>query len=630
VIRSPGGVQALESFFDRSEILWAAALTLDGVIASTSTGLVEAAGGALVGQPFAELVCAPQRRAFSDLLSGADGEWASATLAMDLASSGEVVDRVVHVRLCDAGLLVIAEPADRDYEQHVAQLLDINDTLIRTQRELAERQRELELARDEAQRVVRRLQTFERITVAAMEDEDPNAGMRTLLEQARELVGGQRSSLLLIDADRRQLTMMLRLGTDADELVGWRQPIDAGITGICVRTGRAIIVDDVQHDPRVIVVKSRVDGSLVVVPLRIRGEVVGVLHVGADQTCWFTDEHVTLLAAIGDRAAAVIAHMQNTRRERRIAETFQRSMLPSALPLGALELVSHYQPQAQGSAVGGDWYDAITFPDGQVGVCIGDVAGKGVDAAICMGQVRSAMHALALTQREPGELLAQLDLFVSSLATMVTVFYALVDPVAQTVTYATAGHLPALRCSPDGHVDVLGDALSTPLGFGLYAHRQAVTAMMPGMQLVLYTDGLIERRNEDLLTSLQSLAARCSAPGILPSRLAQHLLDTADKRPAEYDDDVAILTAHLVPQGPYRSHPRPDHSTSAVASDSLCRNARGNPLTDGASSERTRGRTPLTFAPAVAQRIHQRNAFHVTHARRRDQSHSPTLAATEQ
>jgi phosphoserine phosphatase RsbU/P len=573
-------------------------LTLDRVIASASAGLVKAAEGALVGRPFAELVCAPQRRAFTDLLRGSDGAWVTVTLTMDPGSSGAVADRVVHVRLSDAGMLVIAEPADRDYEQHLGQLLDINETLIRTQRELAEGHQELVLARDEAERVVRRLRTFERITVAAMEDDDPDAGMRTLLDQARELVGGQRSSLLLIDADRRQLTMMLRLGTDADEPVGWRQPIDAGITGVCVSTGRAIIVDDAQHDSRVGVVKSAADGSLVVVPLRVRGEVVGVLHVGSDQASWFTDEHVALLAAIGDRAAAVIARMQNTRRERRIAETFQRSMLPSALPLGALELVSHYQPQAEGSAVGGDWYDAITFPDGQVGLCIGDVAGKGVEAAVCMGQVRSAMHALALTEREPGRLLAQLDLFVATLATMVTVFYALVDPVAHTVTYATAGHLPALRRSPDGHVDVLSGARSPPLGFGLFTDRQAVTSMMPGMQLVLYTDGLIERRNEDLLTSLQSLAARCTAPGVLPSALAQHLLDTAEKLPAEYDDDVAILTAHFLPKG---RHPLPDQPTSAVANgfDPAMPVA---PTDQRASSERTRG-TPLTPPPVVAQTI---------------------------
>ena len=577
MIRSLGGPRALESFLDRSESLWAAALTLDGVIASASAGLVEAADGELVGRPFAELVCAQQRRAFADLLERSDGEWVTATLAMDIRSSGAVADRVVHVRVSEAGVLVITEPADRDHEQHLVRLLDINDTLIRTQRELAERQRELELSRDEAQRVVRRLQTFERITVAAMEDDDPDAGMRTLLDQARELVGGQRSSLLLVDADRQQLTMMMRLGTDADELVGWRQPIDAGVTGACVSTGRAVIVDDVQHDPRVSVVKSAADGSLVVVPLRVRGVVVGVLHVGADQTSWFTDEHVALLAAIGDRAAAVIAHTQNTRRERRMAETFQRSMLPSALPLGALELVSHYQPQAGGSAVGGDWYDAITFSDGQVGLCIGDVAGKGIDAAVCMGQVRSAMHALALTQREPAALLAELDLFVASLATMVTVFYALVDPIAETVTYATAGHPPALRRSPDGHVDVLGDALSPPLGYGLFTGRQAVTPMVPGMQLVLYTDGLIERRNEDLLTSLQSLAARCAAPGVVPGALAQHLVDTAEKLPAEYDDDVAILTAHFPP--PSRQ-PLPDQSPAAVASGPSRRDARVRPPTN--------------------------------------------------
>jgi len=284
------------------------------------------------------------------------------------------------------------------------------------------------------------------------------------------------------------------------------------------------------------------------VPLRVRGEVVGVLFVGADERAAFNNDHAVMLQAVGDRAAAVLAHTQNVRRERRIAETFQRSMLPHSLPQGALELVAHYQPQARGSAVGGDWYDAIAFADGQVGLCIGDVAGKGLDAAVTMGQVRSAMHALALGDREPGELLRRLDLFVSSLETMVTVLYVLVDPATGTMTYASAGHLPPLRRAPGGAVDVLEVALSPPLGIDPWPgpRPQATSTLEHGAQLVLYTDGLIERRGEDLMTSLQSLAARCADPRVQPGELVAHLLSTASTRPPEFDDDVAILTAQLV------------------------------------------------------------------------------------
>jgi serine phosphatase RsbU (regulator of sigma subunit) len=237
--------------------------------------------------------------------------------------------------------------------------------------------------------------------------------------------------------------------------------------------------------------------------------------------------------------------MQNTHRERRLAETFQRSLLPATLPAGALDLVSHYQPQADGSTVGGDWYDAITFPDGRVGLCIGDVAGKGVHAAIIMGQVRSAMHALALNDRDPGELLQRLDRFVFGLETMVTLLYVLVDPVAQTLAYANAGHLPPLRRDRTGHVELLEAALSPPLGVGPCARTTASADLPRGAQLVLYTDGLIERRSEDLRDSLHSLVARCADPRVLPAAVGQHLLDTATMKPGGFDDDVAILTARL-------------------------------------------------------------------------------------
>jgi serine phosphatase RsbU (regulator of sigma subunit) len=241
----------------------------------------------------------------------------------------------------------------------------------------------------------------------------------------------------------------------------------------------------------------------------------------------------------------VLDHLQNVRRERLIAETFQRSMLPAELPGGALELVAHYLPQAEGSHVGGDWYDALTFEDGCVALCIGDVAGKGLAAAVTMGQVRSAMSALALTHRQPRDLLERVDVFVSRLDTMVTVLYLLVDPAAGTITYARAGHLAPLRRAADGSVDVLEGALSPPL-VGAGAERtQAVTHLEPGSQLVLYTDGLIERRDEHLNASLDALVARCAAARVAPAQLGRFLLDRAEQDTPVLRDDVAILTAHL-------------------------------------------------------------------------------------
>ncbi|WP_354700864.1 hypothetical protein DSM112329_01156 [Paraconexibacter sp. AEG42_29] len=546
VIRQLADLRALEAFFERSEALWAAVLAPEGTVVSASVGLQAFAGRELTGSRFADLVCRPQRAAFLALAGqAADQDWATATLALASgAPDAELVERVVHVRHSEAGLLVVAEPPDRQHEQRVVQLLAMNHALIAVQRQLSDRQQELEDAKDQAERAVRRLETLERITVAAIEDTGSQGGMVALLEQARELVGGQRSTLLLLEPDGRHLTIVHRLGVEGSDFIGWRQPIDAGVSGECARTGRAIVVDDVARDERVTAAPSRPDRSLVVVPLRVAGQVVGVLHVGADRTGSFAPEHVALLAAIGDRAAAVIAHGETVRRERRIAETFQRSMLPSTLPEGALTLVAHYHPQAADGAVGGDWYDAITFPDGCVGLCIGDVAGKGLQAAVTMGQVRSAMHALALNHREPGELLGRLDPFVAGLRTMVTVLYLLVDPAAARMRYASAGHLPALLRHADGTVDALRDALSPPLGFGPHRRAEAVAAFPRGSQLVLYTDGLVERRDEDLLVSLERLATRCGDVAVPHGRLGDVLLEAALDSSGRFDDDVAILTAY--------------------------------------------------------------------------------------
>lgn len=445
-----GHGEEVEAFLDRSQALWAAVISADGAITDASAGLRRAFAMPLIGRAFAELMPAAQRAAFAELRQMAQGaDWVSATFALDAGVAAVLpVDRLVHVRAHGAAALVIAEPADRLREQQLAQLLAINDALVTSQRVVAEQQRQLEQAHDDAERVIKRLQTLERITIAATEDDDPGAGLHALLEQARDLAGGQRSSLLLLDE------------------------VDDGVAALAGRTGRAIIVADATRDARLSVRERRLDGSLLVVPLRVRGSVIGVLHVGADTAGAFTDEHVAVLAAIGDRAAAVIDRAQHARRERRLAETFQRSLLPGALAAGALELVVHYQPQADGHNVGGDWYDAIAFADGCAAICVGDVAGKGVSAAVTMGQVRSAMHALALNHRDPAELLERLDPFVTSLRTMATVVYALYDPATSTLTYANAGHLPALHKHADGRVDLLDRALSPPLGAGPGARRR--------------------------------------------------------------------------------------------------------------------------------------------------------------
>ncbi|MCW3039557.1 MAG: rsbU 2 [Solirubrobacterales bacterium] len=539
--RGLGDRADLNAFVNRSQVLWSAALTPAGVITSASSAFVQSVGGPLTGRRLQALVSRPQQPALDQLLAAAEASaWLSAVFAFSVGTAELPVDRLVHVSVHDGAILFIAEPAALDLEQRLTQLLAINEALLASQRLVADQQRELVQARDEAEGALRRLQALEHVSVAASQSDDPGAGLRALLDQACALVGGRRSSLLLVEAATHRLAV--GPGGPAGEHARWLKPAEGGIVALAAVTGRAALVPDTSQDARVSPAERDVDRALLAVPLRVADEVVGVLHVGSDTAGRFTGEHLTLLAAVADRATGAIASAQTARRERHLAETFQRSLLPSTLATGALELVAHYLPQAEAADVGGDWYDTIAFDDGCLAICVGDVAGKGVHAAVTMGQVRSAMHALALVHRAPAELLARLDPYVISLGTMITLVYAIYDPASSLLSYASAGHLPMLHRKPSGEVELLEDALSPPLGTGAPSRTQAELRLEPGAQLVLYSDGLVERRGEDLGDSLGRLRRHCARPDVRPADMAGHLLAALVEEPAA--DDIAVLTAY--------------------------------------------------------------------------------------
>jgi len=222
-----------------------------------------------------------------------------------------------------------------------------------------------------------------------------------------------------------------------------------------------------------------------------------------------------------------------------VALTLQRAILgPVVLPEG---FVVRYEPAV--SQVGGDWYDVVALPGGRYGVVVGDVVGHGLDAAAVMGQLRSAARALLLQDGRPARVLESLDRFAALLpgARCTTVFCAVVDPERGEVVYASAGHLPAMVAEADGHSRLLDQALFVPLGVLPSARREETTAVLPaGATLLLYTDGLVERRGESLDVGLRRAAAALVAHRESPleevaDRLARDLVGE------EPDDDIALL-----------------------------------------------------------------------------------------
>ena len=240
------------------------------------------------------------------------------------------------------------------------------------------------------------------------------------------------------------------------------------------------------------------------------------------------------------------------RQERETAQLLQRSLLAGSLPTApTLELEVAYRPADAGLEVGGDWYDAFWLSgEGSIGLVVGDVVGRGLGAATTMGQLRSAVRALASMDLAPGDLLDALESYVRrhEVGRMATVVYAQLDLATGCLRYACAGHPPPLIVSPSDGAHYAWEGRSLPLdAMAVDAPRPtAECTIEPGSLILLYTDGLIESRALTLLQGMDRLRDAAAAAGELEplvDKLARELRDT------EHSDDVCLLGARATLAG---------------------------------------------------------------------------------
>ncbi|MFC8246202.1 PP2C family protein-serine/threonine phosphatase [Streptomyces chartreusis] len=236
-------------------------------------------------------------------------------------------------------------------------------------------------------------------------------------------------------------------------------------------------------------------------------------------------------------------------RERQVAVTLQEAMLQSPDLARHREIAVRYLPAAGSLNVCGDWYDVVDLPDDGFGVAVGDVVGHGLEAAAVMGMLRSALSAAVRALREPARSLEVLGLYSRSVdgALATTALQAVIDPASRRITYSSAGHPPPILLHLDGACDLLDQATAPPLGARPQhaARPQASRSYSPGDTLVLYTDGLIERRGEDIDAGLHRLTdtlaryARYST-----ERLADALLARLGVVSGAHDD-IALIIVRL-------------------------------------------------------------------------------------
>ncbi|WP_328483697.1 SpoIIE family protein phosphatase [Streptomyces sp. NBC_00377] len=254
---------------------------------------------------------------------------------------------------------------------------------------------------------------------------------------------------------------------------------------------------------------------------------------------------------VSDRKAAEAELTALYEQQRHIALTLQRSLMGTPPALPGLATASRYRPATQGAGVGGDWFDLIPLGADRVGVLIGDVMGRGLEAAAVMGQLRSAAHALAKTGMQPRQLMRALDTCVADLDVpdqLVTCCYLVIAPDTGTVTVCSAGHLPVLVAGAGEGISALPCPVNAPLGVGDILYEESSSEIAPGATLVLYTDGLIETPGSDIELRIGELTLLLSdlfvgAPCL--EAAADHVLAGLLPDADGHNDDVTLLLAQL-------------------------------------------------------------------------------------
>jgi serine phosphatase RsbU (regulator of sigma subunit)/CheY-like chemotaxis protein/anti-sigma regulatory factor (Ser/Thr protein kinase) len=422
---------------------------------------------------------------------------------------------------------------------------------VQLHRERVERVRESR-ARAEAEAVARAVRTLQILSDAAMTYVDIDELAGALVQRSAELFGAGAAALLLRDEKLPGLHVRARAGAHALEIEDDRITVGEDVLGEIAATlvGAILQAQDLDAEDRAKAGLGDGLASLLVVPLLVAGELMGVLLLAASHENHFDRRDLELLTLAADRMALAVDHAQRYADGRLLVETLQLSLLPERLPLHPrMQLAARYMPAGLAPQVGGDWYDAVELDANRIAVMIGDVVGHGIRAAITMSELRNALRAFAIEGHSPEEALRQLDRVV--LATrgpgmVATLLFVVIDAAEGTVTLARAGHPPPALRAVDGSVKFLETARTLPLGVDPEAvASQETYPMKPGETLLLFTDGLVERRGEPITDSFDRLLdALAQAPAEV-EMLCEHVLQKTATEQGR-DDDVAVLAVQLV------------------------------------------------------------------------------------
>ena len=487
------------------------------------------------------------------------------------------------VRMVDLALHPVFDREERPGQAYiVATGLDVTDALAaRAEREerlaveanalrveAQARVREFQLLQDSEHFIRDRLGRLASAAIDMVGVESFEELTRLVFEKAFPILGVDGGALVIRDNDELRVFLSDRLDEQARSKYE-EAPFDSPWPGRHVaRTGERLIFptrdDGIAFLPEMAqVYEDTGRQAWVYVPLRVRGQLLGSMAVSWREEREIGDDEIGLIEAIAAQCAQVIERIQmallnleSAKQIEQMVESIQRSLLTASPTSPLLDIATHYLPAARATQVGGDWYDAFTTKTGSTLLVVGDVAGHDGDAAAAMAQLRNLLRGLAISgDHGPSLLLDHLNesivtLHLNAIATVLVAEVRQRTTDGFSVQWSNAGHLPPMVRRRNGTVEVLSTPSNMLLGLNTSSTRaDHSTVLGPQDTMLLYTDGLVERRAEALDAGMDRLAATFGRVGGDPSSdICSQILECMLPDPP--GDDVAMLAVRVLNSAP--------------------------------------------------------------------------------
>jgi serine phosphatase RsbU (regulator of sigma subunit) len=406
-----------------------------------------------------------------------------------------------------------------------------------------------------AQRISDRSARLQRVTAALARARTPEDVATVVLTEGVDALDASGGGLLVPAGDGEHIGVPGVVGYGAELLDALREePMDAPLpAATAMRTGNPVWLESPDERDAQFPALRGLEASTVAmcaVPLIVADANIGALRFSFSRRKLFDEDERNFVLALAAQTAQTLQRTERYESERQSALRLQRALLPQEIAtLPGWDVATHYSPAGEQEA-GGDFYDVITLTDGRFACVVGDVMGRGVDAAAAMASLRSTIAAFATDDPDPASVFSRVDTFfrLRDVQQLVTALYMLVESDHSTVHVVNAGHPPPVLMR-DGQCELVTGFTGTPFGV-LDEPRAFVTlTLQPGDALIAFTDGLVERRREDIDTGIRRVVdAVCDVPAASSADALLKRALAASTEAGSNDDDVTVLVLKRVEQ----------------------------------------------------------------------------------